>query len=121
MKSHKLVRGYIVMPKPKPKNMEEDTKIKDKYVSSNDVMHVITNTPLSAVWKSELINALCRLPIKDVQEIAHAKWESNNDGIPVCSNCNEEDAISRDDYSFRDKIRDNHSAYCPECGAKMEE
>lgn len=58
----------------------------------------------------------------DVEPVRHGNWVYDYDCDCIkCSFCGEYDALSRDDYSYRGgKIRDNHSAFCPNCGAKMD-
>lgn len=61
------------------------------------------------------------LPI-ETEFVKHGEWVYDYDRDCIkCSLCGEYDALSRDDYSYRGgKIRDNHSAFCPNCGAKMD-
>ena len=58
-----------------------------------------------------------KLPIADVEEVRHAKWElideCANEGV-YCSNCHKK--VYRAEYANQ-KVKSN---YCPNCGAKMD-
>ena len=67
---------------------------------------------------NDVCQALKKLPDEDVKPIVHAHWkETEYEGQPVsdvfeCSNCGEESYIDAIEELF---------AYCPNCGAKMDE
>lgn len=62
------------------------------------------------------------MPAIDPEELRpRGRWVYDNHGAPCCSICGGVDALDREEYLIRDKIRDNASNYCPNCGAKMTE
>ena len=63
--------------------------------------------------KDELYNA----PTADVQEVKHGRWEWNNEDefFYSCSNCGHKA------YGNTNEIVSGLYAYCPNCGAKMDE
>lgn len=72
-----------------------------------------------------MMDMIAIAPEVDAVPVKHGKWNYKNyedfGYVPCCSVCGEPDALSRDDYAYRGgKIRDNHSDYCPNCGAKMD-
>jgi len=80
-----------------------------------------------AQGKKGVLALIEEAPIIEAELVKHGKWEYRNGDdydayTPRCFICGEADAISREDYEYRgDKIRDNDSNYCPNCGAKRDE
>lgn len=97
--------------------------------SATALCAAITGNEAKKEFMKETCNFICELvgsePTIPAVLVRHGKWNYKNyedfGYVPCCSVCGEPDALSRDDYAYRGgKIRDNHSDYCPNCGAKMD-
>lgn len=50
-----------------------------------------------------------------------ANWiTEDEDDLYICSNCREKALLAIDDYMVRDKVRQEKSNFCPNCGRRME-
>lgn len=55
---------------------------------------------------------LVEIPIADVQEVKHSKWELHEDGSGTCKNCNTHQKAVWD--------MDRWQNFCGHCGARMD-
>jgi hypothetical protein len=70
-------------------------------------------------WGLKLLD---NIPAADVEPVRHGEWITDNDGLPICSEC-EEVALQRVFIKLPEKIVDLQmvkSQRCPHCGAKMD-
>jgi hypothetical protein len=78
--------------------------------------------PTSAVVQKALHQVISDIPATDVEPVRHGEWITDNDGLPICSEC-EEVALQRVFIKLPEKIVDLQmvkSQRCPHCGAKMD-
>lgn len=92
--------------------LEEVIRIEgDLHMPNGKVMHV-EGIPVSFVVEA---------PAIDPDELGpKGRWVYDDNDVPHCSICGGVDGLDREEYLIRDKIRDNASNYCPNCGVKME-
>lgn len=64
--------------------------------------------------------ALNRLPSADVVEVRHGRWIKSKAGGVLCSECySYAPNVEKGSFTTR-RIEQEKSAYCPNCGAKMD-
>lgn len=79
------------------------------------------NCPQKFAGCMEFYNVF-ELKAADVEPVRHGRWITDNDGLPICSEC-EEVALQRVFIKLPEKIVDLQmvkSKRCPNCGAKMD-
>ena len=87
------------------------------YIKRDDALYTIE---CSGSWEEtvERIRGNVYCPSADVAPVRHGRWmpltDCSNEGI-YCSACHKK--VYRAEYSNTMKM---HSAYCPNCGAKMD-
>ena len=71
----------------------------------------------------DALECIAKLPAADVRPVVHGRWEKDNDGLDICSEC-ESIALQRVFIKLPEKIVDLRmvrSRFCPNCGAKNKE
>ena len=82
------------------------------YIDRDLAIEMITKDAPDLVYysKKEAIDCLKCVPISDVQEVKHAKWEMVGNYKVECTNC----------HHIRDIKTQCGWNFCPTCGAKID-
>ena len=64
-----------------------------------------------------VLDAIDEMPIVEAKPVVHAHWEEVRKGCHVCSRCKVKAPLESDEYDYMESL----SAYCPLCGAQMDE
>lgn len=71
-------------------------------------------------WAEEIENfkrLIDSIPTIEAKPVVYAHWEEVRKGLHVCSRCKVKAPLESDEYDYMESL----SAYCPLCGAQMDE
>lgn len=89
-----------------------------RYIDAVNAAEIISDK--LGIALSELVDVMATVPIADVHEVRHGKWESTElmyeNGCTRCSECKIEYYVS----DLEEICGDTLPTYCPNCGARVD-
>ena len=86
----------------------------DEYIEKDAAIAVIMSEPPDAHYPHWYADKIKSIPAADVAPVRHGRWENGNPICPVCGGDKFKDLDA-------DIWCDWKPAFCPNCGAKMDE
>lgn len=87
-----------------------------EYISLKAAIDVIMSEPTDAHYPSWYADKIESISVADVVPVRHGRWIENTDGIYCWFECSECGGAAPRDIDSEIVL----SAYCPNCGAKMD-